>query len=134
VKAGTSFTEHEKGGGTVSMQLPKSIATYMDSMNTNDNSVMDICVAKDAHVHDIGEGNHINGLEAIKKWRGGSSSEFELKSEVTNVENRYGIIIVTSLTSGNFPGSPQIFYYFFTVDNELITNIEIVPGEETVKL
>lgn len=118
----------------MSIQLPKPIAIYMDSLNTNDNTVIDVCMAKDVHVHDIGESNHFNGLEAIKKWRGNSSAEFELKSEVTNVEDRHGIIIVTSLTSGKFPGSPQLFYYFFTVANDLITNIEIVPGEENVKV
>lgn len=118
----------------MSKQLPKPIEIYMDSLNTNDNSVIDACIAKDAHVHDIGENNHFNGLEAIKKWRGKSNDEFKLKSEVTNVEDKYGILIVTSLTSGKFPGSPQLFYYFFTVANELITNIEIVPGAENVKL
>lgn len=115
-------------------QLPKPVKIYMDSLNTNDNSVINVCMAKDAHVHDIGENNHINGLEAIKKWRGMSNDEFNLKSEITDIEDKYGIIIVTSLTSGNFPGSPQLFYYFFTVENDQITNIEIVPGEDNVKL
>jgi hypothetical protein len=118
----------------MSVQLPKPVATYMDSLNTNDNTVIDVCMAKDAHVHDVGETNHFNGLEAITKWRESSSDEFELKSKVTNVEDSHGIIIVTSLTSGKFPGSPQLFYYFFTVANDLITNIEIVPGAENVKL
>lgn len=118
----------------MSKQLPKPIEIYMNSLSTNDNSVIDICIAKDAHVHDIGENNHFNGLEAIKKWRGKSNDEFKLKSEVTDVEDKHGIVIVTSLTSGKFPGSPQLFYYFFTVANELITNIEIVPGAENVKL
>ena len=125
----------KKGGSiTMSIQLPKSIENYMDSLNTNDNSILDVCMSKDAHIHDIGENNHINGLEAIKKWRGNSNDEFKLKSQVTNMEDKYGIFIVTSITSGNFPGSPQLFYYFFTVRENLITNIEIVPGEENVNL
>lgn len=86
------------------------------------------------HVHDIGEDNHFNGLEAIKKWRGNSNAKYNLKSEVIDVEDKHGVIIATSLTSGNFPGSPQLFYYFLTVSNDLITNIEIVPGTENVKL
>jgi len=115
-------------------QLPKPIEIYMHSLNANDNSVIGVCVAQDAHVHDIGENNHFNGLEAIKKWRRKSNDEFKLKSEVTEMEDKHGIIIVTSLTRGNFPGSPQLFYYFFTLANELISNIEIVPGAENVKL
>ncbi len=117
----------------MSKQLPKPVEIYMASLNTNDNSVIDACIAKDAHVHDIGENNHFNGLEAIKSWRGRSNDEFNLKSEVTDVEDKHGIIIVSSLTSGNFPGSPQLFYYFFAVEDDLITNIEIVPGPENVK-
>ncbi|NUU61884.1 hypothetical protein [Paenibacillus agri] len=118
----------------MSFQLPTPIAIYMDSLNTNDNTVIDGCMANDAHVHDIGEDKHFNGLEAIKKWRGDSNDEFKLRSEVINVEDKHGIVIVTSLTSGNFPGSPQLFYYFFTVAYNLISNIEIVPGKENVKL
>ncbi|GFZ31740.1 hypothetical protein CSC2_22660 [Clostridium zeae] len=116
------------------MQLPKPIEIYMNSLNTNDNNVIDRCIAKDAHVHDIGEDNHIYGLIDIKKWRGISNEEFKLKSEVINAENKNGIIMVSSITTGKFSGSPQLFYYFFTVKDNLITNIEIVPGKENVKL
>lgn len=118
----------------MSKQLKKPVEIYMNSLNTNDSMVIDVCMEKDAHVHDIGENNHFNGIEAIKEWRGKSTDEFKLKSEVIDVEEKHGIVIVTSLTSGIFPSSPQLFYYFFTIDNNLITNIEIVPGAENVKL
>ena len=116
------------------MKLSGPISLYMDSINSNDSSVLGKCIAKDAHVHDVGENKHINGLEAIRKWRGGSNEEFKLKSDVTAVEAKYGITIVTSIASGNFPSSPQVFYYFFTVADNLITNIEIIPGEENIKV
>jgi hypothetical protein len=115
-------------------KLAGSISIYMDSINSNDSSVLGKCIAKDAHIHDIGENKHINGLEAIKKWRGSSNDEFKLKSEVTAVEEKYGITIVTSIASGNFPSSPHIFYYFFTTADDLITNIEIIPGEENINI
>lgn len=111
-------------------QLTKPIALYMESLNANDAAAIEASIAKDAHVYDMGENNHINGLEAIKKWRGAANEEFNLKSEVRNVEDKYGVTIVKSLTSGNFPGSPQLFYYFFTVVDGLITDILILPGEE----
>ncbi len=114
-------------------KLTRPIALYMDSINSNDNSALEKCISKDAHIHDVGENNHINGLEAIKKWRGKSNTEFELKSEATDIEEKYGITIVTSIASGNFPTSPQMFYYFFTTADDLITNIEIIPGEANVK-
>ncbi len=115
-------------------KLTGPISIYLDSINANDSSVLEKCIAKDAHIHDVGENKHINGLEAIKKWRGGSNDEFKLKSEVITVEEKYGITIATSVASGNFPSSPHIFYYFFTVADNLITNIEIIPGEENVKV
>jgi hypothetical protein len=113
-------------------QLPEAIAVYMESINTNNNAVLDSCMSKDAHVHDVGENNHINGLDDIKKWRGDSNHEFELLTEVRDVEEKYGIYIITAIAKGDFPGSPQRFYYFFTMTNDLITNIEIVPGAENV--
>jgi hypothetical protein len=113
-------------------KLAGPVSLYMDSINSNDSSVLEKCIAKNAHVHDVGENNHINGLEAIIKWRGRSNNEFNLKSEVTAVEEKHGITIVTSIARGNFPTSPQIFYYFFTVADDLITNIAIIPGEENI--
>lgn len=104
----------------------------MDSINSNDSSVLGTCIAIDAHIHDAGENNHINGLDAIKKWRSKSNGEFNLKSEIIKFEEKYGITIVTSVASGNFPSSPHVFYYFFAVEDDLITNIEIVPGEANV--
>ncbi len=115
------------------MKLTGPILIYMDSINSNDSSVLEKCIAKDAHIHDVGENKHIYGLEAIKKWHSGSNDEFKLKSEVIAVEEKYGVTIVTSIASGNFPSSPHIFYYFFTVTDDLITNIEIIPGEENIK-
>jgi hypothetical protein len=115
-------------------KLTGPISIYIDSINSNDNTVLENCIAKDAHVHDVGENNHINGLEAIKKWRGGSNNEFKLKVEVTNIEEKYGITIVTSIARGNFPSSPHMFYYFFTIADDLIANIEIIPGEENINI
>ncbi len=115
----------------MSIELPKPIALYMESINTTNNAILDACIAKDAHVYDRGEDKYINGLEAIKIWRGNVREEFNLQSEVVNVEEKQGIIIVTSITSGDFPGSPQLFYYQFTLEEDLIAKLEIVPGERT---
>lgn len=115
------------------VQLTKPIALYMSALNSNDTAAMEACIASDAHVYDMGENNHINGLEAIKKWRSIISEEFHLKSEIKNVEDKYGITMLTSLTSGNFPGSPQLFTYFFAVVDGLIADILILPGEEDSK-
>lgn len=112
--------------------LPEAIRVYMESINTNNNAVLNSCMAEDAHVHDIGENHHIHGLEAIKQWHGQSNHEFKLITEVKNVEEKYGIVIITAMASGNFPGSPQLFYYFFSLAGSLITNVEIVPGPENV--
>lgn len=116
----------------MSATLPEAITVYMESINTNNNAVLDSCIAEDAHVHDIGENHHIHGLEAIKKWLSQSNQEFKLITEVKNTEEKYGIMIITAMVSGNFPGSPQLFYYFFSLADNLITNIEIVPGPENV--
>jgi hypothetical protein len=115
-------------------KLTGPAAIYFDSINSNDNNVLENCIAEDAHVHDAGENKHISGLEAIKKWRDGSNNEFKLKVEVTNVEEKYGVVIVTSIARGNFPSSPHMFYYFFTVSDDLITNIEIIPGQGNVNV
>lgn len=119
-------------GKTMSIKLPRPVSIYMNSLNSDEISTLEECMARDAHVHDAGEGNHINGLDAIKKWQVSTNEEFNLKSEVTAVEEKYGITIVTSVARGNFPTSPHIFYYFFTIMDDLITNIEIIPGEGNI--
>lgn len=116
----------------MSIKLPSPVSIYMNSVNSNDIDALEKCMEKDAHIHDAGEKNHINGLDAIKKWHVSVNEEFNLQSEVTAVEEKYGVIIVTSVARGNFPSSPHIFYYFFTIMDDLITNIEIVPGEGNI--
>lgn len=113
-------------------KLPTPVALYMDLLNSNDCASLKDCLAEDAHIYDMGEDNHIHGLTAIKDWRGNIKEEFDLKSNVINREDKHGIIIATSITSGKFPSSPQLFYYFFSICDNLITNIVIVPGEENV--
>ncbi len=115
-------------------KLPTPVALYMNSLNNNNYASLNNCLAEDAHIHDIGEDNHIYGLASIKDWHGNTNDEYQLESKVINMEEKHGIIIVTSLTSGKFPSSPQLFYYFFSLCDNLITNIEIAPGEENAQL
>jgi hypothetical protein len=124
----------KKGVIIMLTKLPTPVALYMNSLNNNNQAILNDCLAEDAHIHDIGEDNHIYGLASIKDWRGNTNDEFELESKVINMEDKHGIIIVTSLTSGKFPSSPQLFYYFFSLCDNLITNIEIAPGEENAQL
>ena len=115
-------------------KLPTPIALYMDSLNNGNLSSLKECLAEDAHIYDLGEDTHIYGLTSIIAWRGNTNDEYQLKSKVINLEDKHGINIVTSLTSGNFPSSPHLFYYFFSLCDNQITNLEIVPGEGNLEI
>lgn len=113
----------------MSIQLPNAIKVYMEAANTIDNAALDSCLATDAHIYDQGESTHIDGIEAIKAWRASVAKEFELTTDIQNIEHKQGVYILTVTVSGTFPGSPVPFSYFFTLsETDLIANLSIVPN------
>lgn len=107
----------------MSLNLPAPIATYF-AADREDSQAVAQCFTDDATVKD--EGQTYSGLAAIKQWKTDSSTKYTYTTEPFRVEEQDGKTVVTSKVSGNFPGSPVDLRYFFGLDDDKITDLEIV--------
>jgi hypothetical protein len=103
--------------------LPPPIGIYFSSENEHDPSALDRCFAADAIVRD--EGRTIKGIAAIKAWRAETSEKYHHTVEPLGLSLQGGSIVVLSITSGEFPGSPIRLEHIFEIDGERITSLEI---------
>lgn len=117
----------------MNQNMPKAVALYMDATNSADLDSLEACLASDATISDVGENGRIAGLAAIKEFIRDSREKFNLHAAIQSVGKAGGKVTVTTLTSGNFPSSPQYFHYEFTLTGGLIRNIDIFPGAENAK-
>lgn len=111
----------------MNVNMPKPVAVYMNATNNADLDSLDSCLTPDATISDVGENDNIAGLARESK------EKFKLHADIRQVEEDGGKTKVTTLTSGDFPTSPQYFCYIFTFAGGLIKDINIVPGEANVK-
>jgi hypothetical protein len=77
----------------------------------------------------VGENNKIIGLAAIKEFTKASKEKYDLTATIQHIDTTGEHLKITTLTSGNFPGSPQQFHYEFTIVRGLIQNIDILPWD-----
>jgi hypothetical protein len=107
----------------MSIQLPKSIDTYLVSENTNDLEALAGCFIADAIVRD--EGRTMGGLAAIKEWKIASKKKYQYTVEPIDAIEKDGKTIVTVSVAGTFPGSPVNLRYVFGLDGDKIASLEI---------
>src|SRR5258708_40299799 len=83
------------------------------------------CFTENAVVKD--EGHIHNGRAAIKQWKTDASVKYDYTSELLACEQKGGKTVVTSRLTGNFPGSPVDLRYFFKLEGDKVTSLEITP-------
>jgi hypothetical protein len=108
----------------MSIELSGPIAAYF-AADKRDSEAIARCFTENAIVKD--EGQTYRGLSAIKQWKTDASAKYNYTSEPFASEQRDGQIIVTSRLTGNFPGSPVNLRFFFKLEGEKITSLEIIP-------
>ena len=109
---------------TRSLSLPKPIATYFTA-DRGDGEAVSQCFTEDAVVKD--EGHTHRGRAAIKAWKTDASAKYLYTCEPLACEERDGKTVVTSHLVGNFPGSPIDLRFFFQLEGEKISSLEIIP-------
>jgi SnoaL-like domain len=114
---------NDRKGTAMSVQLPKSVDSYLVSENTNDIEALSACFTADAIVRD--EGRTIEGLAAIKEWKVASKKKYQHTVEVIDTAEKDGKTIVTARVAGNFSGSPVKLQYIFGLDGDRIASLEI---------
>ena len=107
----------------MSAPLPESIANYLNGKNARDFALATSGFAPDARVHDEGE-DHI-GPAAIAAWMAGTSARYNDHSELLSYETSTSSVLIRARVSGTFDGSPIELNYGFTLENGLVSGLEI---------
>ena len=107
----------------MSVVLPIPIALYVAAENRGDTEAMAECFAEDAVVRD--EGQTIEGLAAIKKWKAETKKKSQHTVEPLASAQKDGKTMVTNRLTGNFPGSPIELEFVFTLAGDKIVSLEI---------
>ena len=104
--------------------LPKPVAAYFAADRSTSEAVSQ-CFTEDAAVKDEGH-THI-GRAAIRKWKTEVSAKYQYTCEPLSCETKDGMTIVTCHLEGNFPGSPVDLRFHFTLEEDKIASLEVIP-------
>jgi len=109
----------------MNIKLPEPIENYLRSSETGDLEKAAAAFAPDATVFDEGEDTNVVGREAIHRWMTEYTSKYKTTLEVTDMVEEDGEVILTTLVSGNFQGSPAEFRYRFALRDGLIDRLVV---------
>ncbi|MEE1658308.1 nuclear transport factor 2 family protein [Microvirga sp. CF3062] len=107
----------------MSKQLPLPLAGYYEAKNQHDINGMLAPFAEDAVVKDEDQEHH--GREAIRSWMEHTTRKYRVTIDVKQIEPVDDRLIVSGLVSGDFPGSPAMLRYAFTLSGSKIARLEI---------
>lgn len=108
----------------MSIKTPPAIATYIAAANAHDPDAAAACFTADAIVKD--EGRERQGTAAIRAWKEETGAKYRPQTEVIEVDEVDGRILLTASVSGTFPGSPVTLRYAFVMKDGKIAHLEIV--------
>jgi len=109
----------------MSIPLPRPIAAYFEADRKEGAEAVARCFTDNATVKD--EGHIYTGREAIRLWKAESSAKYSYTAEPVAIAQDDRRTVVTSHLVGDFPGSPVDLRYFFTLEDDDIAALEIVP-------
>jgi hypothetical protein len=106
------------------LHLPAPIAAYF-AADKLDGKTLAQSFTETAVVQD--EGHTYNGKLEIEHWKTESSKRYDYTCEPFACEQEGSAIVVTSMLTGNFPGSPVDLRFIFKLANDKIESLQIVP-------
>jgi hypothetical protein len=109
----------------MNLDLPKPIASYIESKNQTDADAAVQCFASDAIVLD--EGRTMVGTVAIREWTLETMRKYRYTIEPLRLFREQGKTIVVSRVAGNFPGSPIDLRFIFAVKGDRIASLQVLP-------
>jgi hypothetical protein len=104
------------------IHLPPPIAAYF-AADTSDANVVARCFSESAVV--IDERREHRGRPAITRWRAEATAKYHYTSEPLRFDVSGPEVTVTARVTGDFPGSPVILQYRFTLEGASIARLEI---------
>lgn len=107
----------------MSITLPKPIAEFFVSDRNGNAQAVSECFTQDAVV--IDEKNTYTGRDAIRQWMANTSTKYSYTTEPFALKDEGGKTIVSAHLVGDFPGSPVDLRYFFAIEGDKISELEI---------
>lgn len=105
------------------LDIPGVARQYFTCANAFDPDGTAALFADEAVVTD--EGRTIRGREAIHEWIARTMREFSATAAPQKVDVLDGVVAVSALVSGRFPGSPVPLTFRFTAAGDRIAGLEI---------
>src|SRR5262245_57301021 len=109
----------------MSDRLPSIIATYLEAYNARDRKAALACFSENAVVHD--EGQVHRGRQAIDAWIDTTTEKYQPILSAGEVGTSDSETVVATSVSGSFPGSPVRLSFRFTLGEDGIAGLAIVP-------
>jgi hypothetical protein len=103
--------------------LPPPLPHYVAAVNRHDVDAMLGAFSKTATVRDEGK-THV-GHQSIHAWIEETTRKYRLTVDVSGVEETDDGLRVAMRVSGNFPGSPATLHYNFSLNDGLITRLDV---------
>ena len=105
------------------MKLPAPIQTYFDADQIWGGPAPLAAFTPDAVVRD--EGKIYTGPAEIQAWWRAAKAAYQHQAAPREISQDGSLAIVRADVSGQFPGSPAMFTFKFTLDGNMITALEI---------
>lgn len=107
----------------MSIKIPEPIEKYIRNSEIGALEEAVAAFTADATVVDEGEDTTVVGREAIHGWIADYTSKYKTNVEVTDMVEKDGEVVLTTLVSGNFPGNRAEFVYRCTLRDGLIARL-----------
>ncbi|MEM6161843.1 nuclear transport factor 2 family protein [Erwinia sp. P6884] len=105
------------------MKMPEIVRAYFDADSRDDPDTLTALFAADAVVRD--EGGRYDGVVRIRSWWAAAREKYCPVAEPIEVTEAGERVSVRAKVSGNFPNSPALINFIFTVKNDKIVLLEI---------
>jgi hypothetical protein len=107
----------------MSLQLPVSVARYIQIANSGTPDAVPECFAADAIVRD--EGQTYEGAAAIKDWMAATKKKYNHTITPLELAEHGGQSILKARLAGSFPGSPITVNFNFALAGDKIRALKI---------
>jgi len=105
------------------MQLPLPIQTYFEADRGSDSAALAAAFDENAVVKDEGETH--SGHGAIEAWWRAAKAKYRHMAEPVELREEEGVAKVRARVSGEFPGSPAMLTFSFSLAGGRIGRLEI---------
>lgn len=105
------------------LALHSTLERFFSATNRHDVTAMIAEFSENALVQD--EGRELRGVATICDWMKETIQKYAFTAEPTNVAHANDWTAVSVTVSGPFPGGPIALTYWFKLDGQKITRLEI---------